>query len=139
MSMTDERLRDAYDQVYVYTMGRPGFILQHVVDAYGAQSATKTSKPIAVIFALVGLYLRVERQFSGTEVQKVHVVMGRTKRQWPAVPLPRDRGAIAAADVLAAPEGQERDRAIDEWCRSVWEAYHDSRPIIVELLREYGV
>jgi hypothetical protein len=138
-STGDERFREAHDHVYVYTMGRVGFSLQHVVDAYGAQTASDTTKPIGLIFALVGLYLHVERQFSGTEVQKVHVVMGRTRRQWPAVALPPDRGAVTAADVLAAPEGQERDDAIDEWCRSVWAAFHESRPIIVELVREYGV
>jgi hypothetical protein len=32
-------MRAAYDEVYAYTMGRPGFILQHVVDAFGAQTA----------------------------------------------------------------------------------------------------
>ena len=57
-------LNDAYDEVYAYTMGRAGFILQHVVDAHAAQSASEETKPIRVIFALVGLYLRVERQFS---------------------------------------------------------------------------
>jgi hypothetical protein len=51
--------------VYVYTMGRPGFILQHVVDAFAVQSANTETKPIAVMFGLVGLYLHVERQFSG--------------------------------------------------------------------------
>ena len=56
-------MRSAYDEVYVYTMGRPGFILQHVVDAYGAQTASSDSKPIRIVFALVGLYLHVERHF----------------------------------------------------------------------------
>jgi hypothetical protein len=37
--------RAAYDEVYVYTMGRPRFILQHVVDAFAAQTATDDSKP----------------------------------------------------------------------------------------------
>jgi Family of unknown function (DUF5946) len=129
--------RDAYDEVYAYTMGRSGFTLQHVVDAFAAQTASAESKPIGVIFALVGLYLSVERQFSGSQVQKVHMRMGRQKRQWPAIALPRDRGAMTAADVLAIPEGRERDRAIDEWCGSVWTAFRDSRQTIVNLLREY--
>ena len=107
-------MREAYDEVYAYTMGRAGFILQHAVDAYGAQTASDGSKPIGVIFALVGLYLRVERQFSGGDVQKVHMRLGRQKRQWPAITLPRDRGSMTAADVLAAPEGRKRDQAIDE-------------------------
>lgn len=50
----------AYDEVYVYTMGRSKFILQHVVDAFGVQTASEASKPISVVFGLVGLYLRVE-------------------------------------------------------------------------------
>jgi hypothetical protein len=132
-------LREAYDEVYAYTMGRPRFILQHVVDAYAAQTASDGSKPMGVIFALVGLYLHVERQFSGHEVQKVHMQMGRQKRQWPAVTLPRDRGSMTAADVLVASEGRERDHAIDEWCRSVWASFRDSRQTIVDLLRQYQI
>jgi hypothetical protein len=41
-----DAMRVAYDEVYVYTMGRPQFILQHVVDAFAAQTATERSKPI---------------------------------------------------------------------------------------------
>ncbi len=33
-----DNLRPAYDEVYAYTFGRPGFILQHVVDAYAVQT-----------------------------------------------------------------------------------------------------
>ena len=58
-------LRDAYDEVYVYTMARPGFILQHVVDAFAVQTANQYTKPVAIVFGLVGLYLHVEKQFSG--------------------------------------------------------------------------
>ena len=63
-------IRAAYDELYVYTMGRPGFILQHVVDAFAVQTATADTKPIAIVFGLVGLYLHVEKQFSGKQVQK---------------------------------------------------------------------
>ena len=73
-------MRSAYDEVYAYTMNRPGFILQHVVDAYGAQTASSDGKPIGIVFALVGLYLHVERAFSGRQVQKAHMELGRRKR-----------------------------------------------------------
>ena len=131
--------REAYDEVYAYTMGRDGFILQHVADAYGAQTATDVDKPIRVVFALAGLYLHLEKQFSGTEVQRAHMKMGQRKRPWPAIQLPADRGRVTAADVLAAPPGIERDRAIDEWCQSVWDAFRDHRQTIIELLREYQI
>ena len=131
-------MRGAYDEVYVYTMGRDRetFILQHAVDAYAAQMATEDSKPIRVIFALIGLYLHVEKGFTGLQVQRVHMQLGRKKRRWPAVSLPPNRGTMTAVDVLASPEGAERDAAIDAWCRSVWTAYRESRATIIALLRE---
>jgi uncharacterized protein DUF5946 len=132
-------MRAAYDEVYVYTMGRPGFILQHVVDAFAVQTANGESRPIAVVFGLVGLYLHVERQFSGREVQKTHMALGRRKREWPRMFLPEDRGSVTVADVLAAPAGPERDLAIDEWCRSVWTACGGNRPTIIALLRDYQI
>lgn len=45
---------------------------------------------------------------------------------------------MTAADVLAAAPGPDRDAAIDDWCRSVWDAYHGSRHVIIDLLREHG-
>jgi hypothetical protein len=46
---------------------------------------------------------------------------------------------MTVMDVLAVPEGTDRDLAIDAWCRSVWDAFCDSRRTIIELLREYRI
>ena len=98
------------------------------------------TKPIAAVFGLAGLYLHLERQFTGRQVQEAHIKLGRRKRrEWPRLPLPEDRGDITAADVLAATPGPARDRAIDDWCRSVWSACIANRAAIVGLLREYEV
>jgi len=132
-----DAVRTAFDEVYVYSMGRPGFILQHVVDAFAVQTFKKDAKPIALVFGLVGLYLHLEKQFSGRQVQKVHMQLGRAKREWPLIHLPEDRGAITVADVLAASAGTERDLAIDNWCSSVWSAFSANRQSIIALLREY--
>jgi len=129
----------AYDEVYVYTMGRPRFILQHVVDAHTALTVTAASKPIAIVFALVGLYLHLEKGFEGRPVQQAHERLGRHKRQWPEILLPDDRGAMTAVDVLAAPAGAERDAAIDRWCESVWKAFAGRRDATVRLLAEEGI
>jgi hypothetical protein len=134
-----DSMRAAYEEVYVYTMGRPGFILQHVVDAFAAQTANDESKPIGVVFGLVGLYLHVEKQLSGRQVQKVHMELGRRKREWPRVYVPEDRGSMTVADVLAASAGPERDLAIENWCRSVWTAFGANRQTIIDLLREYPI
>jgi hypothetical protein len=132
-------MRAAYDELYVYAMGRPGFPLQHVADAFAVQNANQETKPMAVVFGLVGLYLHLEKQFCGRQVQKVHMQMARQKRNWPALSLPADRGRLDVADVLAAPAGPERDLAIDNWCRSVWNAFAGNRQTIMALLREYGI
>jgi hypothetical protein len=133
--------REAYDELYIYTMGRgrTTFILQHVVDAYAAQTADAHTKPIAITFALVGLYLHVEKGFTGRQVQQVHTQLGRQQRSWPSISLPPDRGNMSAADVMTASVGAERDHAIDAWCQSVWAAYHESRTTVVELLRDCGM
>lgn len=132
--------REAYDELCAYTLthGNVAFIHQHVVDAWAAQHATPDGKPIGITFALAGLYLHVERQLTGRQVQLAHMRMARQKRSWPAFVLPEQRGAITALDVMRAPEGEERDKAIHAWAESVWQAYSMNRPTLVSLLEEYG-
>src|SRR6476469_1456072 len=102
-------MQAAYDELagYSLTRGGPEFIHQHVVDAFAAQHATATTKPIAVAFALIGLYLHVERGFTGRQVQRAHMMLARRSRSWPVYKLPETRGQMTAADVLAAPAGRE--------------------------------
>jgi uncharacterized protein DUF5946 len=130
--------QDAYDELRYYTLAHrdPWFIHQHAVDAYTAQRANVQTKPIALTFALVGLYLLVERQFSGRQVQRAHMELARKKQMWPVFSLPAHRGSITVVDVVAAPEGLERDRAIHAWCGSVWEAFRESHVTVDELLRK---
>ncbi len=137
--MTPEE--NAYHELSAYTLthGDLTFIHQHVVDAWAAQHAVAGGKPIGLAFALAGLFLHLERSFSGRQVQRAHMTMARRKREWPAFAMPAERGSITAIDVMAAPEGPERDKAIDDWCRSVWEAFAVNRPAIEALLREYAI
>ena len=131
----------AYDdlQCYTLTRGDPAFIHQHVVDGWAAQHADERTKPIALTFALVGLYLRVVRRFSGRQVQRVHMTLARQKRNWPLFALPKERGSVTTIDVVAAPVGPERDQAIDAWCASVWDAFGESHQAVAELLEQHGI
>jgi uncharacterized protein DUF5946 len=128
---------DAYHELYAYTMGRGAFILQHVVDANMAQRLGASSKPIAAVFSLVGLYLHLEKGFTGAQVQEAHKSLGLRKRDWPLLALPERRGDLTPRDVMAAPAGVERDAAIDRWCQSVWAEFGGSRDVIVRLLQEH--
>jgi hypothetical protein len=130
--------QDAYDELQCYTLahGDATFIHQHVVDAFTAQRANAQTKPIALSFALIGLYLHVEKQFSGKQVQRVHMDLARQKRRWPAFPLPQTRGSMSAVDVMASPEGRERDQAIHAWCKSVWQVFGECQPSVRALLNQ---
>jgi len=129
---------EAYHELSAYTLthGASSFIHQHLVDAYAAQAATAETKPITVTFALVGLYLHVERQFNGRQVQRAHQWRAREKRSWPHVVLPEKRGAITAIDILAKATGPERDKAISAWAASVWEAVGSREPDSAETIRD---
>ncbi len=120
--------QDAYFELACYTLTHsdPSFIHQYIVDAYAAQHADEHSKPISVAFALAGLYLHLERQYSGRAVQQAHMQLAKQKKPWPRFPLPMFRGAMTVADVVHVEPGAARDEAIDRWSASVWAAWSDS-------------
>lgn len=139
--MTPIAERRAYDEIQCDTMGRAdaAFTQQHVVDAWTAQHADEVTKPIALTFALVGLYLHVEQGFSGRQVQRVHMALARHQEAWPSFVLPASRGTVTACEVVAAAPGPPRDRAIDAWCASVWQAFSASHRAVAELLARRGI
>jgi len=128
--------QDLFHKLSYYTLSHPdpSFIHQHIVDAFAAQRADGKTKRIALTFALVGLYLHLEKGYTGRRVQLAHMEMARTKRDWPAIELPDERGDVTVSDVLAAPPGAERDSMIDTWCASVWGAYKQSHAQIARLV-----
>lgn len=126
-----------FNELCYYTLAHGGveFIHQHVVDAIGAQEASPDDKPIRLVFALVGLYLHVERGFTGREVQFAHAKLAQRKQVWPVLAVPEHRGSIDAAAVMAVPANQ-RDAMIHEWCRSIWQEFSIHRDVIERLLYE---
>ena len=131
----------AFHELCYYTLahGDPSFIHQHVVDAYAAQTVDEHDKPIKLAFALAGLYLHLEKGYTGRQVQLAHMKMARRKSAWPTFSLPRDRGKITVREVLLTPPGSERDEMILQWCASVWATYRGDWPLVVELLAAHKV
>lgn len=128
--------RELFNELSYYTLAQPrsSFIHQVAIDSFTAQTADATTKPIAVFFALAGLYLHLEKGFSGLQVQRAHMRLANRPKQWPVLPLPRDRGSITVSDVLKAPAGLERDAMIERWSASVWQEWQESRNTIADLL-----
>ncbi len=132
--------QEAYNQLAFYTLSHtsPTFIHQYVVDAFAAQTAAEADKPIRLAFALIGLYLAVEKGYTGRQVQLAHMDLANRRKDWPHFSLPEDRGNITAETVLQAQEGSQRDEKIIEWCASVWQAYAPVRTEIINLIGPYG-
>jgi len=120
---------------YTQTHPNPSFIHQYAVDAFAAQCADENTKPITLAFALIGLYLHVEKNYSGKEVQWAHVKLAKHRKRWPMFDIPKYRGNNTIYDVIAAPKGSKRDEMIHKWCVSVWEAYSKSHKKVTDLVQ----
>jgi len=75
--------------------------------------------------ALAGLYLALERGFTGRQVQQMHMRTARASKPWPRCYSPDAVPSMTVADVLVVDEGTARDEALMEWCASVWQAWSE--------------
>ena len=127
--------QDLFHELSFYTLGLGDreFIHQHIVDAFAVQHAGPESKPIAIVFGLIGLYLYLEKNFTGRQVQRAHMQLARQRKGWIAPPIPQQHATIGVADVLAAAPGPERHDLIRRWCEAVWQDWQESRTTIVAL------
>ena len=128
--------QEMYNELAYYTLslGDEEFIHQHIVDAFGAQIANEKTKPIGICFALAGLYLHLEKNYTGRQVQLAHMQMAKRRKKWPRLELPDFRGDITIADVLNTTPGGERREMIKKWCMSVWQVYIQSHDIVESLV-----
>jgi hypothetical protein len=122
---------------YTLAHGDPRFIHQHLVDAYGAQHVRQSKSTIGAAFVLAGLYLAVERGFTGRQVQKMHVLMAGKSKQWPRFNPPGNVGSLTVADVLAVEPGPRRDEKLMEWCASIWDAWSAEHGRVKEMVDRF--
>ena len=106
---------------------------QMTVDAYGAQHVATTGPAIGPAFALIGLYLALERGFSGPQVRDAHAHLATPKRDWPRFTPPAGPWPITVADVAAAPDAVAHAARVQQWGASVWEAWAGDAPRVREL------
>ena len=132
---TDSKL---FDELSFYTLSHPDtdyFIHQLIVDAYTAQTANKHTKKISLVFSLVGLYLLIEKNYTGKQIQQAHTILANYKNYLPEIKLPKNRGEITISDVLKSK--QNRDEMIKKWCYSVWMAYESNQKEIKQFCETY--
>lgn len=132
---TGECLKE-YFELTCWTLVRqdPRFIHQHAVDAYAAQHAGWQMHPITAVFALIGLYLTVEKGYTGRQVQLAHMMIG--KRDWPRLEPPEYPGKLTVMDVLDT----EREEMLMQWTSSVWQSWEHRHVWVREMTKRvlYG-
>jgi hypothetical protein len=113
----------------------PAFPHQYVVDAYTAQHVGADAKPIAAVFALVGLCLALERGATGRQAQLAHMELAKIKRDWPCLQPTVHRFDITVRHVLQEPTSEGKLARIREWMRCTWDAWAHEHQTIRELVR----
>jgi hypothetical protein len=128
-------------QCYTVAKQDPAFIHQHAVDAYEAQHAGGPTRNITVAFGLIGLYLALEKGYTGRQVQLAHMRIAKTKKDWPRLEPPDHPAFLTVMDVLRAESDAEKDATIRKWMDAVWKSWADHhawvRETTDELLTSY--
>ena len=123
---------------YTLSLGYQEFLHQTAIDAYEAQHVGEKTKNITAAFGLIGLYLALERGYTGRQVQLAHMKLANRNKNWPRLEPPSVHWTMTVADVLQAPEGQERNVRILEWGRAVWDGWADAHGVIRQLVELYS-
>ena len=127
-----------FNELSFYTLSHTDsnyFIHQLIVDAYTAQNADENTKTISLVFAVVGLYLLIEKGYTGRQIQEAHITLSKHKEFLPEIELPTKRGGITIINVLD--NETNRDDMIKQWCAAVWEVYKPSKEVIEKYCKEY--
>jgi hypothetical protein len=117
----------AFSDLQCYTVAKrdPAFIHQHAVDAYEAQHAGGPTRNITVAFGLIGLYLALEKGYTGRQVQQAHRRIAPVRKDWPRMEPPYQPASLTVMDVLTGRTDEEKDALIRKWMASVWESWGD--------------
>jgi Family of unknown function (DUF5946) len=123
-----------FSNLSCYTVAKQDgdFIHQHAVDAYEAQHAGAKTRNITVAFGLIGLYLALEKGYTGKQVQQAHMRIARIRKDWPRLEPPARQAQLTVMDVLQARRDTEKDAMIRQWMTAVWESWADRQEWVRE-------
>ncbi len=113
---------ETYYELTYWTLARQDgrFIHQHAVDAYEAQHAGGRTRPITAVFGLIGLYLALEKGYTGRQVQLAHMKIASRRKDWPRLEPPARKAGLTVMDVLRAETDAEKETMLMKWAESVW-------------------
>ncbi len=130
---------ELYAEVSYYTLSANDvyFIHQLAVDTFGAQHSGGVTKNITSAFALIGLCLFVEHNYTGRQIQKVHMLI--PKQNWDKIDPPEKvrLKTITVASILKADSDAARETAIKKWAKSVWNSWNEHHDTIRRITMLY--
>jgi len=138
---------EALAELSAYTLTRldAEFIHQHVVDAYGAQhggfqGSVRERRPasnIGVAFSLLGLYLALEKGYTGRQVQRAHMALGKWRKKYPPPGCSPERALLTVVDVMKAEPGAGREEMLKKWAAAVWDSWKAGQDWTRSLWKEF--
>jgi len=117
---------------YTLSNNNEQFIHQLIVDAYSAEHAGGCTKNITVMFALIGLYLVVERNYTGRQVQLLHMRI--PKQNWPYLEPPKHTASIKINDVVNAKTNSQKELLIYRWVSDVWDSWAEQHSYLHKII-----
>ena len=126
---------ETYYELTYWTLARQDsrFIHQHAIDAYEAQHAGGRTRPITAVFGLIGLYLALEKGYTGRQVQLAHMKIVSRRKEWPRLQPPARKAELTVMDVLRVETDAEREKMLMKWAESVWKSWEHLHPWIREI------
>lgn len=90
--------------------------------------------------SLIGLYLAVERGFTGRQVQNAHMKLAKKAgkgAEWPRLEPPERTWKITVSDVMNAEAENSRKEMIKKWAETVWKSWGHQHDRIRTLCEEW--
>ncbi len=85
------------------------------------------------MFGLIGLYLALEKGYTGRQVQLAHMKIASRRKDWPRLEPPDRIAELTVMDVLRAETDQEKEKILMKWAESVWEIWEDQHSWVREI------
>jgi len=111
------------------------FIQQMSIDTYEAQHAGGTTKNIAGAFGLIGLYLSLEKGFSGKEVQRAHMDLANRSKEWPRFGPSPSKWKMTVKNVVDAGPKKSK-KMIHLWAKATWKEWEFEKERIIGLMNK---
>ena len=131
--------RRLYDELSAFTLtvADTDFTHQLIVDTYCAQHVGPNVRTISIAFSLIGLYLVIERGYTGRQVQLAHMALAAKSKTWPHFNPPPQTSTMTVFDVVNGINVDNYLKRVHEWAGSVWKAWESSHSDVADLAMKY--